>query len=69
MWERWWGTFRKKWTNEVVSPDEIHTIPLGDKVLHTADEDCICKPRCEPIQRNDGSFGWLYFHPAADGRE
>lgn len=45
-----------------------HVFPLGDLVEHEETEDCICGPEVEPVERADGSFGWLYSHHSLDGR-
>lgn len=49
--------------------DEAHVIPAFDAIDHTADHDCVCYPRCETVQRDNGSLGWLYIHHSLDGRE
>jgi len=54
------------------SLDVLHVIPVGDLVGHdtgTAEPDCACGPRVEPVQRDDGSMGWLIVHHSLDGRE
>lgn len=45
--------------------------PLNDLIVHDVDgEDaCVCGPRVEPVERPDGSFGWMYVHHSLDGRE
>jgi len=47
----------------------IHVMPVGDLIEHATTEDCPCGPRCEPVERDDGSFGWLHVHHSLDGRE
>lgn len=51
--------------------DHVHVTPLGDLIEHDTEhrEDCPCGPVVEPVERADGSFGWLYVHHALDGRE
>jgi len=39
------------------------------EIDHDASEDCVCGPRCEPVERADGSIGWVYVHHSLDGRE
>lgn len=47
-----------------------HVVPRGDLVEHdTNGSDCVCAPRVEPVQRDDGSYGWLVTHHSLDGRE
>jgi len=50
-------------------PKSLHVIPMNDAIEHEASEDCICGPECQPIQREDGSYGWLYRHHSLDSRE
>lgn len=52
-----------------MSRDDHHVYPLGDIVEHEVDEGCICGPTCEPVEREDGSFGYVYVHHSLDGRE
>jgi hypothetical protein len=47
----------------------IHTIPVSDLIEHEADPECVCGPELEAVEREDGSFGWLYTHHSLDGRE
>lgn len=49
--------------------DAVHTMPVNDLVEHDTSPDCVCGPDCEPVERADGSFGWLYVHHSLDGRE
>lgn len=47
-----------------------HVYPVDDLVDHDTDtEDCICGPTTKPVERDDGSYGWLIVHEALDGRE
>lgn len=54
----------------VVAPetDVVHVVPKGDTVMHLFDG-CACGPTTEPIERGDGSMGWLETHHSLDGRE
>lgn len=36
---------------------------------HEFSEDCVCGPRCVPVERDDGSISWVYVHHSLDGRE
>ena len=49
--------------------DPVHVHPVGDLIEHALSDDCLCGPRTEPVQRDDGSMGWLYVHHSLDGRE
>jgi hypothetical protein len=49
--------------------NEVHVIPRGDAIDHPLTDECICGPRNEVVQRDDGSFGWLAVHNSVDGRE
>lgn len=51
--------------------DTYHVIPLDDLIEHdtSGEQDCICGPDTEPVERDDGSFGWLGSHHSLDGRE
>lgn len=47
---------------------EAHIVPVGDAVEHDITDDCICGPLTVPIERIDGSVGWLIVHHALDNR-
>lgn len=49
--------------------DDVHVIPRADLIDHPFNDDCPCGPRCEPVARADGTYGWLYVHHSLDGRE
>jgi hypothetical protein len=46
-----------------------HVIPTDDLVKHEPDDQCVCVPRAEPVEREDGSVGWVQVHYALDGRD
>lgn len=48
---------------------EAHIVPVDDLVEHVSEADCICGPDCEPIERSDGTFAYVYRHHSLDGRE
>jgi hypothetical protein len=51
-------------------PNTIHVYPVGDLVEHDTDGgECVCGPTVEPVEREDGSFGWVTTHHSLDGRE
>lgn len=57
-------------TVEPVGRHPVHIEPLNDLIEHDTDsDDCPCGPRCEPVEREDGSMNWLYVHHSLDGRE
>lgn len=47
---------------------EVHVIPLLDLIEHGL-ADCVCGTTTEPVERADGSFGWIITHHSLDGRE
>ena len=47
----------------------VHVVPVWDTIAHEPNDDCVCGPRTEPVERVDGSVGWLAVHHSADGRE
>lgn len=42
--------------------DTLHIRPAPGADDHLANDDCWCGPTCEPVQREDGTIGWLYVH-------
>lgn len=48
--------------------DDVHVIPEDDLMCHLAG-DCPCGPLTDPVQRDDGSYGWVLVHHSLDGRE
>lgn len=50
--------------------DIVHVYPTNDLIEHdTNGGDCICGTTTEPVEREDGSYGWLELHHSLDGRE
>lgn len=49
--------------------DSAHVIPLDDLITHEVTEDCVCGPIIKPVERRDGSIGWLISHNSLDNRE
>lgn len=48
----------------------VHVFPVGDLVEHdTSGAACVCGPADEPVEREDGSVGWVVVHHSLDGRE
>ena len=48
--------------------NEVHVAPNSDLIVHT-DDGCPCGPTIEPVERGDGTIGWLIVHHSLDGRE
>ncbi len=49
--------------------DDVHVVPIGDLIDHEDDDDCPCGPAMIPVERDDGSIGWVVSHHSLDGRE
>lgn len=50
--------------------DNLHVYPLADLIEHdTQGDECVCGPTSEPVERDDGTMGWLLVHHSLDGRE
>jgi hypothetical protein len=48
----------------------FHVLPVNDLIEHNSDsDDCACGPTMKPVERDDGSMGWLIVHASLDGRE
>ena len=47
----------------------VHVVPVRDLIEHDDTDECPCGPTTEPVERDDGSFGWLVVHHSLDGRE
>ena len=47
----------------------MHVIPVRDMIEHVSNDDCLCGPTEVPIERDDGSVGWVTMHHSLDGRE
>lgn len=53
-----------------MAADDVHTYPVNDLVEHATDGgDCPCGPETVPVEREDGSVGYVISHHALDGRE
>lgn len=53
-----------------MSVGDVHVVPVGDLVEHDTDgPGCVCVPRVEPVQREDGTIGYILVHLSLDGRE
>jgi hypothetical protein len=62
---RYWVTVESEST-----AGEFHVIPNRDLIHHDKEYgDCVCIPRTEAQQRDDGSYGWIVTHHSLDGRE
>jgi hypothetical protein len=53
-----------------VSARDFHVYPINDLVEHdTSGGDCVCGLTTEPVERDDGSLGYMIVHHSLDGRE
>lgn len=57
------------WLAEQIETGEVHVTPIADAAHHDQSDDCICGPWTEPVERDDGSYGWVITHHSLDGRE
>jgi hypothetical protein len=57
--------------SSAVQSDTYHVVPVNDLIDHdsSGEEDCVCGPEILPVERDDGSFGWVVSHHSLDGRE
>jgi hypothetical protein len=47
-----------------------HVYPVDDLIVHEVDgEDCPRGPETAPVEREDGSIGYVVTHHSLDGRE
>jgi len=45
----------------------MHVYPVDDLIEHdTTGDGCVCGPAVSPLERDDGSIGWLVLHHALD---
>lgn len=48
----------------------LHVYPVDDLIAHDTDTDrCVCGPTVYPVERDDGSMGWMLVHHSLDARE
>jgi hypothetical protein len=52
-----------------VSDETLHVLPVADVVEHELSDECICGPETRPVERDDGSIGWVCVHHSLDARE
>ncbi|MCF3939907.1 hypothetical protein [Gordonia tangerina] len=48
---------------------DVHVLPVDDLTAHDENDTCTCGPTTEPVERPDGSIGWVITHHSLDGRE
>ena len=48
---------------------DVSVVPVNDLIAHEDDETCPCGPELAPVEREDGSIGWVLSHHSLDGRE
>jgi hypothetical protein len=55
----------------VSGQSSYHVYPIDDLVEHdmTSDGECVCGPETVPVERDDGSIGYVIVHHSLDGRE
>ncbi len=54
----------------MTGPHTVAVLPVNDTIEHDGlNEDCICGPTTQPVERDDGSYGWVLVHHSLDGRE
>ena len=49
----------------------LHVVPNGDHIEHDSytEGECVCGPETMPVEKDDGSFTYIYVHHSLDGRE
>lgn len=47
----------------------VHVMPMDDAIEHEDSDDCVCGPITKPVEREDGTIGWVVVHHSLDGRE
>jgi hypothetical protein len=53
-----------------MSDGDYHVYPVNDLVEHVTNGDgCVCGPETQPVERDDGSIGYVIVHHSLDGRE
>ena len=51
-----------------VSDGDYHVYPVNDLIEHETDGgDCACGPTTEPVEREDGSIGYVVTHHSLGG--
>jgi hypothetical protein len=54
----------------VPDPDILHVLPVDDLIEHEdVGDGCPCGVTVQPVEREDGSYGWVHVHHSLDGRE
>lgn len=48
---------------------DAEVVPIDDLIAHEDSEECPCGPELQPVERGDGSIGWVLSHHSLDGRE
>jgi hypothetical protein len=47
----------------------VHVVPVNDIIEHEDSDACPCGPELQPVERRDGTIGWVLSHHSLDGRE
>lgn len=58
-----------RYRNVAEDDNTLHVMPVDDLVEHQPSDECVCHPSPDPVERKDGTYGWLYVHHSLDGRE
>ena len=66
--QRWFEESRGCPHSESIA-NAAHAIPRADLIEHEASDECPCGPTLNPVERDDGSIGWVHEHHSLDGRE
>lgn len=53
----------------MIAVGDVHVHPVADLIDHELTDGCPCGPTAEPVERDDGSIGWILIHHSLDGRE
>jgi hypothetical protein len=47
----------------------VNVVPVDDLIGHEDSDECPCGPELQPVERDDGTIGWILSHHSLDGRE
>lgn len=63
------GAASVSWGPRMYGPDTIVANAPIDAITDLMRDDKLNRPALHPVQRDDGSTGWMYVHHSLDGRE
>lgn len=69
LWYRWLHFCGLRWTVIHVDGGQVHIFPIGDSIMHTFDEDCVCGVKTRMLINDDGEQLWMLSHARLDGDE